>query len=88
MDFQKWELFSGSPGILKNEGVGDDFLGWTQEKSQILKFQLSQKKEQKWNVLQISFVMYCYLMHFYHEYHVWTENMLQILLNHNFPDFG
>ena len=37
--------------------------GLTQEKSQILKSQLSRKKEQKWNILQISFVMLCYLMH-------------------------
>ena len=49
--------------ILKNEGAGDNFLGLTQEKSQILKSQLSRKKEQKWNILQISFVMLCYLMH-------------------------
>ena len=41
--------------ILKNEGVGDDFLGLTLEKSHILKSQLSRKKELKWNVLQISF---------------------------------
>ena len=39
------------------------FPGVTQEKSQILKSQLSRKKEQKWNILQISFVMLCYLMH-------------------------
>ena len=49
--------------ILKNEGAGDNFLGLTQEKSQILKSQLSRKKEQKWNILQISFLMLCYLMH-------------------------
>ena len=49
--------------ILKNEGAGDNFLGLTQEKSQILKSQLSRKKEQKWNILQMSFVMLCYLMH-------------------------
>ena len=42
---------------------GDNFLGLTQEKSQILKSQLSRKKEQKWNILQISFLMLCYLMH-------------------------
>ena len=35
----------------------------TQEKSQILKSHLLRKKEQKWNILQISFVMLCYLMH-------------------------
>ena len=49
--------------ILKNEGAGDNFLGLTQEKSQILQSQLLRKKEQKWNILQISFVMLCYLMH-------------------------
>ena len=49
--------------ILTNEGAGENFLGLTQEKSQILKSQLSRKKEQKWNILQISFVMWCYLMH-------------------------
>ena len=43
--------------ILKNEGAGDNFLGLTLAKSQILKSQLSRKKEQKWNNLQISFVM-------------------------------
>ena len=43
--------------ILKNEGAGDNFLGLTLEKSQILKSQLSRKKEHKLNVLQISFVM-------------------------------
>ena len=43
--------------------MGDNFLGLTREKSQILKSQLSRKKEQKWNILQISFVMLCYLMH-------------------------
>ena len=32
------------------------------EKSQILKSQLSRKKEQKWNILQIYFVMLSYLM--------------------------
>ena len=37
-------------------GAGDKFLGLTQEKLQILKSQLSGKKEQKWNILQISFV--------------------------------
>ena len=35
----------------------------SQKKSQILKSQLSRNKEQKWNILQISFVMLCYLMH-------------------------
>ena len=49
--------------ILKNEGAGDNILGLTQEKSQILKSQLSRKKEQKGNILQISFSMLCYLMH-------------------------
>ena len=44
-------------------GTGDNFLRLTQEKSQILKSQLSRKKEQKWNILQISVVMLCYLMH-------------------------
>ena len=43
--------------ILKNEGVGDNFLGLTLEKSKILKSQLSRKKERKLNILQISFVM-------------------------------
>ena len=43
--------------------MGDNFLGLTQEKSQILKSQLLRKKEQKWNILQISFLMLCYLMH-------------------------
>ena len=42
--------------ILKNEGAGDNFLGLTLEKSQILKSQLSRKKEHKLNILQISFV--------------------------------
>ena len=41
--------------ILKNEGAGDNFLGLT--KSQILKSQLSRKKERKLNILQISFVV-------------------------------
>ena len=50
--------------IFKNNGEGDSFLGLTLEKSQILKSQLSRKKEQKWNTLPISFVMQCYLMHF------------------------
>ena len=48
--------------IMKNEGAGDNFLGLTQEKSQILKSQLLRKKEQKWNILRISFVI-CYLMY-------------------------
>ena len=43
--------------VLKNEGAGDDFLGLTLEKSQILKSQLSRKKERKLNILQISFVV-------------------------------
>ena len=43
--------------ILKNEGAGDNFLGLTLEKSQILKSQLSRKKERKLNILQISFVV-------------------------------
>ena len=43
--------------VLKNEVAGGNFLGLTLEKSQILKSQLSRKKEQKWNILQISFVM-------------------------------
>ena len=33
------------------------------EKLQILKSQLSRNKEHKLNILQISFVVYCYLMH-------------------------
>ena len=45
------------PNIFKNEGAGDNFLGLTLAKSQVLKSQLSRKKEQKWNILQISFVM-------------------------------
>ena len=45
------------PNILKNEGAGDNFLGLTLAKSPILKSQLSRKKEQKWNILQISFAM-------------------------------
>ena len=51
------------PNFVKNEGAGDNFLGLTLAKSQILKSQLSRKKEQKWNILQISFVMQCYSMH-------------------------
>ena len=43
--------------ILKNEGAGDNFLGLTLEKSQILKSQLSRKEERKLNILQISFVV-------------------------------
>ena len=43
--------------ILKNEGAGDNFLGLTLEKSQILKSQLSRKKERKLNILQIYFVV-------------------------------
>ena len=35
--------------ILKNEGAGDNFLGLTLEKSQILKSQLSRPKEQKFS---------------------------------------
>ena len=49
--------------ILENEGAGDNFLGLTLEKSQILKSQLSRKKEQNLEILQISFVMYCYLVY-------------------------
>ena len=45
------------PNIFKNEGAGDNFLGLTLVKSQILKPQLSREKEQKWNILQLSFVM-------------------------------
>ena len=43
--------------MLQNEGAGDNFLGLTLEKSQILKSQLSPKKEHKLNILQISFVV-------------------------------
>ena len=43
--------------ILKNEGAGDNFLRLTQEKSQILKSQLSQKMAQKWNILKTFLVM-------------------------------
>ena len=43
--------------ILKNEGAGDNFLGLTLKKSQILKSQLSRKKERKLNILQIYFVV-------------------------------
>ena len=42
--------------FLKNEGAGDNFLGLTLEKLQILNSQLSQGKEQNLNILQISFV--------------------------------
>ena len=42
--------------FLKNEGAGDNFLRLTVEKSQILKAQLSRKKEHKLNILQISFL--------------------------------
>ena len=44
-----------SSKYLKNEGMGDNFL--THEKSRILKSQLSREKEQKWNILRISFVI-------------------------------
>ena len=56
--FKKFHL-----NILRNEGAGDNFLGLTLEKSQILKSQLSRKKEHRLNILQISFVLYCCLMH-------------------------
>ena len=41
----------------ENEGAGDNFLGLTHEKSQLLKSQLSRREEQKRNILQISFVI-------------------------------
>ena len=43
--------------ILQNEGAGGNFLGLTLEKPQLLKSQLSRKKEHKLNIFHISFVV-------------------------------
>ena len=64
--------------ILKNEGAGDNFLELTQEKSQILKSQLSRKKGAEVEYFANFFCNVVLFDAFYHKYHVWMENVLQI----------
>ena len=62
--------------ILKNEGVGDNFLGLTLEKSQILT--IIAKKGAEMEYFATFFCNVELFDAFYHKYHVWMENVLQI----------
>ena len=55
--------------ILKNEGAGDNFLGLSQEKLQILKSQFLQKKEKMWKFFSNFFCNVVEFDAFYQKYH-------------------
>ena len=64
--------------ILTNEGEGDNYLGLTLEKSQVLKSQIIVENVAKFQY-SVNFFCGVVLFHaFNHNYHVWMENVLQI----------